>query len=475
MKTADLIPLILHELNNGDKYGFELTKEIEDRSNQQIQIKQPTLYTVLKKLEKSKFITSYWQDSEIGGKRHYYKITDNGKAQLLTLPSFDESLNAILLDDSQNEEENEASNETIAGIKPSFDKQSAKTEQNPNIYEPEHLNKNIWENLNTNNEANEQTNTAHEDVNAVCDDSFINNHKFTSQNEISQSKKKDDDNFSIMDLIADNASSSAPTAETKISVINSNEVFKDDIIDHKTQIEQNKENVAILKETSKASDEVFAENKDISKFTEKTPPLPADTKPTSFAEAQNGVKTLDNLDKANLNLTNADYAFNDIKYVDYVDFKTKKSYIKAKKVAKFSLIKTFLTSTYLLAMILLCCTVVLRTQKASILFYIMLPLSVVGLGFYMGHNIHSNQTLRLKALKTEYKLNLKLRLIINSTLLLAVIVVSIISSIFTGFNTISSMFGSSNFANIYAPVLLTSSIFIDLLIAHLFKKVIDKI
>ena len=108
MKTADLIPLILHELNDGDKYGFELTKEIEDKSNQQIQIKQPTLYTVLKKLEKSKFITSYWQDSEIGGKRHYYKITDNGKAQLQTLPSFDESLNAILLDDSQNEEENEA-------------------------------------------------------------------------------------------------------------------------------------------------------------------------------------------------------------------------------------------------------------------------------------------------------------------------------------------------------------------------------
>ena len=71
MKTADLIPLILIELAGGDKYGFELTKAIEDKSNQQIQIKQPTLYTVLKKLEKSKFISSYWEDSEIGGKRHY--------------------------------------------------------------------------------------------------------------------------------------------------------------------------------------------------------------------------------------------------------------------------------------------------------------------------------------------------------------------------------------------------------------------
>lgn len=474
MKTADLIPLILHELNDGDKYGFELTKEIEDKSNQQIQIKQPTLYTVLKKLEKSKFITSYWQDSEIGGKRHYYKITDNGKAQLLTLPSFDESLNAILLDDNPNEEGIETPNETNAEIKPILDEQNIKVEQNSNIFEPEFSSKSIWDNLTTKNETTEQTNVAHEGLISVND----NNNNFTSQNEtneISHHKEKDDDNFSIMDLIADNASSSAPVAETEFSVINSNEVFKDDLIDHKTQVEQNKENVAILKETSKANDEIFAENKDISKFVEKNPPLPADTKPTSFAETENGIKTLDNLDKVNLNLTNADYAFNDIKYVDYVDFKTKKSYIKAKKVAKFSLIKTFLTSTFLLAMIILCCAIVIRTQKASILFYVMLSLSVVGLGVYMWRNIHSSQTLCLKALKTEYKPNFKLRLIINSTLLLIVIIASIMSSMFTGFNTVSSMFSVNNFANIYAPVLLTSSIFIDLLIAYLFKKMIDKI
>ena len=101
MKTADLIPLILIELADGDKYGFELTKSIEDKSNRQIQIKQPTLYTVLKKLEKSKFISSYWQDSEIGGKRHYYKITENGRAQIATLPSFSVCIENILNEDQQ--------------------------------------------------------------------------------------------------------------------------------------------------------------------------------------------------------------------------------------------------------------------------------------------------------------------------------------------------------------------------------------
>lgn len=89
MKTADLIPFILLELAEGDKYGFELTKNIETKSNGQIIIKQPTLYTLLKKLEKSNFISSYWEDSEIGGKRHYYKLTQNGRLQISTFPSYD--------------------------------------------------------------------------------------------------------------------------------------------------------------------------------------------------------------------------------------------------------------------------------------------------------------------------------------------------------------------------------------------------
>ena len=104
MKTADLIPLILLELNECDKYGFELTKAIETKSNEKIVIKQPTLYTLLKKLEKSKFIASYWQDSDIGGKRHYYKLTENGKLQVSTLPSYQLILaNIFKEDDEQNE------------------------------------------------------------------------------------------------------------------------------------------------------------------------------------------------------------------------------------------------------------------------------------------------------------------------------------------------------------------------------------
>lgn len=71
--------IILKILSSGDKYGFEICKEVEERSSGLYELKQPTLYSCLKRLESQKLISSYWEDSDIGGKRHYYKLTDLGK------------------------------------------------------------------------------------------------------------------------------------------------------------------------------------------------------------------------------------------------------------------------------------------------------------------------------------------------------------------------------------------------------------
>ena len=109
MKTTDLIPIILYQLKDQEKYGLEIVDAISQCSNGRIDIKQTTLYPLLKKLEKSKFISSYWQDSDIGGKRHYYKITTNGLAQLETYPSIDELINNIFL---ESENVSETPNET---------------------------------------------------------------------------------------------------------------------------------------------------------------------------------------------------------------------------------------------------------------------------------------------------------------------------------------------------------------------------
>ncbi|MGN1227591.1 MAG: PadR family transcriptional regulator [Christensenellales bacterium] len=76
---------ILKALENGEKYGYEIIEMVKQLSNNKLEIKQATLYTNLKKLEQKKYINSYWKDSEIGGKRHYYYITDNGLKYLKEL------------------------------------------------------------------------------------------------------------------------------------------------------------------------------------------------------------------------------------------------------------------------------------------------------------------------------------------------------------------------------------------------------
>ena len=70
--------IILNILAEGDRYGYEICKEVEIKSNGTYELKQPTLYSCLKRLEDKGLISSYWEDSDIGGKRHYYKLTDEG-------------------------------------------------------------------------------------------------------------------------------------------------------------------------------------------------------------------------------------------------------------------------------------------------------------------------------------------------------------------------------------------------------------
>ncbi len=83
--SSDLIrghinTIILRALYDGDKYGYEIIAEIERKSHGQYTLKQPSLYSALKRLEKEGYITSYWGGSVSGGRRKYFSLTDNGKA-----------------------------------------------------------------------------------------------------------------------------------------------------------------------------------------------------------------------------------------------------------------------------------------------------------------------------------------------------------------------------------------------------------
>lgn len=70
--------IILRVLSESDNYGYEIIKAISKYSEGQYELKEPSLYTSLKRLENQKLIVSYWGDESQGGRRKYYRITEEG-------------------------------------------------------------------------------------------------------------------------------------------------------------------------------------------------------------------------------------------------------------------------------------------------------------------------------------------------------------------------------------------------------------
>ena len=74
--------LILQLLSEGDKYGYEMTRELEKRSEELFQLKEGTLYPILHALENDDMIEAYWEETTSARKRKYYRITDKGRKGL---------------------------------------------------------------------------------------------------------------------------------------------------------------------------------------------------------------------------------------------------------------------------------------------------------------------------------------------------------------------------------------------------------
>ena len=71
--------IILGLLSGGDRYGYEITKLVHERSDRLYEMREATLYSALKRLENEGHITSYWGDETQGGRRKYYHITASGR------------------------------------------------------------------------------------------------------------------------------------------------------------------------------------------------------------------------------------------------------------------------------------------------------------------------------------------------------------------------------------------------------------
>lgn len=74
--------IILRLIYEKDRYGYEISNEIANRTNHEFQIKEATLYAVFQRLVKKELLESYLGDVSLGGRRRYYRITNLGRAYL---------------------------------------------------------------------------------------------------------------------------------------------------------------------------------------------------------------------------------------------------------------------------------------------------------------------------------------------------------------------------------------------------------
>lgn len=73
--------VVLSVLYDEDMYGYLIAKKIKEKSKEEFEIKEATMYVSLKRLEKKGYLKGYWNDSQgtSGGRRRYYSITEDGK------------------------------------------------------------------------------------------------------------------------------------------------------------------------------------------------------------------------------------------------------------------------------------------------------------------------------------------------------------------------------------------------------------
>jgi PadR family transcriptional regulator PadR len=82
--AASATPLVLAILMEGDSYGYAIIKRVATLSGGHLHWTDGMLYPVLHRLERQGLVSTRWGTSESGRKRKYYRITKDGRLQLVT-------------------------------------------------------------------------------------------------------------------------------------------------------------------------------------------------------------------------------------------------------------------------------------------------------------------------------------------------------------------------------------------------------
>lgn len=88
---------VLKALSVHDGYGYDILNYVHDKTEGHYEMKQSSIYSVLKRLEKQGYISSYDGTESNGAKRRYYTLTDAGR-QLLSAEEKEWEYTRTLLD-----------------------------------------------------------------------------------------------------------------------------------------------------------------------------------------------------------------------------------------------------------------------------------------------------------------------------------------------------------------------------------------
>ena len=82
LKRGSLELIVLHLLSPGEAYGYEIVSKLTEQTNGALAVTDGTLYPVLYRLERAGYVAIRWETPERGVPRKYYRLTEEGRAEL---------------------------------------------------------------------------------------------------------------------------------------------------------------------------------------------------------------------------------------------------------------------------------------------------------------------------------------------------------------------------------------------------------
>lgn len=82
LRRGSLELIVLHLLEPGEAYGYEIVTKLADETNGALEVTDGTLYPVLYRLERAGFVAIRWETPDRGVPRKYYRLTPAGQNEL---------------------------------------------------------------------------------------------------------------------------------------------------------------------------------------------------------------------------------------------------------------------------------------------------------------------------------------------------------------------------------------------------------